>query len=261
MAQRLSGSKQIRYPRHFFDTALPPELVQASAMFPFVPDYLRQPFIYEQLVARLPAYARITALTEAYFSNLAWFTGPIIRAQVMDELIPLFYPNRRPLARSAFHEGQLHELALLFALLANGSVADLTQDVINPEAEELEKLARVALGLRSIFTNGSLAACQTLLLLGSYETFTRRKTTSESAGRLQTFGMCIASSVSVAIFTFVTPLIFFFSLAFVSTHVYKVISVCENYLAERDPSHFKLDAETVDRRRRIFWHLNMVSKD
>ena len=184
-------------------------------MFPFVPDYLCHPAIYAQLVARLPDYARMTAIVEAYFSNLSWFGGPIDRAQVSEELIPIFYPKRRPLRPEVFREDQLHDLALCFSLLVIGSVADLTQDAINFEAEELEKLARAALGLRSIFTYGTLEACQALILLGSYETCTRRKMSNESADKLMTFGLCVASSVSLSHSLLLMPNVACYSLAFV----------------------------------------------
>ena len=196
VSQKLLQTQQIQRPLTILNTALPSEVVQASAMFPFVPDYLRQPSIYEQLISRLPDYPRVTALIEAYFANLVWFVAPIDRPQMTEEVIPLFYPNRRPIAFSAFREENLHDLALLFSLLASGSVADLTQEAINFEAEELDKLSRAALGLRDMFKYGSVAACQTLLLLGSYETATRRKTSSEGAGKLMTFGVCVALSVS-----------------------------------------------------------------
>lgn len=179
-----------------FDSALPPEVVQASAMFPFVPKNLCQPFVYKQLVTRLPDYARVTALIEAYYSNFAWNAVPLDRLQVTEELIPLFYPNLRPITFSEFREENLHDLALLFSLLASGSVADLTQETINFEAEELDKLSRAALGLRDIFKYGSLAMCQALFLLGSYEAATRRKSSSEGASKLMVFGVCVALSVS-----------------------------------------------------------------
>ena len=52
---------------------LPCELVQASGMWPFTPAYLSKKEHIVQLVSQLPSYERVTALLEAYYSNLAWF--------------------------------------------------------------------------------------------------------------------------------------------------------------------------------------------
>ncbi|THG92550.1 hypothetical protein EW145_g8678, partial [Phellinidium pouzarii] len=75
-----------------------PALEQISTLWPFAPLHLPASVLSGQLVAQLPPIERVTALYEAYFTNLAWFLAPVDRAHVVDELIPLFYP--RPARRA-----------------------------------------------------------------------------------------------------------------------------------------------------------------
>ncbi|KAL5513473.1 hypothetical protein ACEPAH_3872 [Sanghuangporus vaninii] len=205
---------------------LPRELIQASAMWPFAPAYLSIPEHISQIVSQLPPYERVTSLLEAYFSNLAWFVAPLDRSQVMEDVIPLFYPNRRPVAPHLVEQEKLHELALLLILFACGSVADLTQSSVNPEGQRFEQLARAALGMRSFIDYGSLAACQTLFLMGSYEIHSGRKASQESSWKYLSLGLTIAASIGL----------------------------------HRDSSRWKLDPKMVDWRRRTFWEMNTTDK-
>ena len=161
------GRRALIHGQDLFDSSLPDDLIRASLLFPFVPRCLAQPSTYVKLISLLPPYARTTGLIEAYFCNLSWYTGCIDREQVSDDLLPMFYPGRRPLDPSSFREEHLHSLGLLYALLATGSVADLTQNVINAEAEDLEKLARCALSMRSIHEYGSMEAAQAMVMLSA----------------------------------------------------------------------------------------------
>lgn len=207
-------------------SSLPQELVQASGMWPFVPAYLSRSEHYAQLASHLPPYERVTSLTEAYFSNLAWFIAPIDRAQVVEAVVPNFYPEHRPISPELINNENIHELALLFIVLACGAVADLTQPAANPEAEKYHQLARAALGMRSFLDYASFAACQTVFLMGSYEIYSGHKTTQESSWKLMAIGMLIASSIGL----------------------------------HRDPSRWKLNVKTVNWRRRTFWEINTVDK-
>lgn len=168
-------------------------------MFPFLPKYLRHPASYSQLLQHLPSYARVTALTESYVHNLSWFLLPATRAQISEELLPTFYPGFKPMPPTTgdFKHSMLPTLALLFSVFACGSAGDWTQDLINPEAETFERLARCTLGLCDVFSEGSMEVIQTLLLLSLYELLTYRKVNQESDWKLTAFGLTMASSVRI----------------------------------------------------------------
>lgn len=104
----------------------------------------------------------------------------------------MFYPHHRPIDPLLFRTEQLQDLGLLFALLALGAVADLTREVISGEAEDLEKLAKCALGMTSF---GSLSACQAMVMLGRYEVLTDRKENEEAGWALFACGCKIGLAV------------------------------------------------------------------
>lgn len=90
-------------------SSLSPEIAQASAMWPFAPAYLSRHAYFAQIVTHLPAYERLSSLTEAYFSNLAWFIAPIDRAQIVNSIIPMFYPQRRPISPELVDAENMHD--------------------------------------------------------------------------------------------------------------------------------------------------------
>ena len=63
-----------------------------------------------------------------------------------------------------------HQLALLFMVLAIGSLMDVARPAYNIEAEKYHQLARAALFQSPIFEEPTLAAVQTLVSLRSSRT-------------------------------------------------------------------------------------------
>lgn len=226
---------------------LPPEVEHASALWPFAPLHphshsnmsTNTNTLTMHIVSQLPPIDRATALVEAYFTNLAWFLGPIERVQVVDELLPLFYPSlgaaggsrRKTTAASASTSASStstsstsnnaetlshlistatdspHDLALLFTVFACGAVADLTQPPDNVEALRFNALSRATLGLYNLFEAGSLSACQAVFLNGSFEVYSGKRASQESAWKMFSLAMCLASSVSGS-FLLSSPFVF-----------------------------------------------------
>ena len=60
-----------------------------------------------------------------------------------------------------------HQLALMFMVLAIGSLMDIARHAYNIEAEKYHQLARAALFQSPIFEEPTIAAVQTLLLCAS----------------------------------------------------------------------------------------------
>ncbi|KAL5496085.1 hypothetical protein ACEPAH_3178 [Sanghuangporus vaninii] len=203
---------------------LPADLAQLSEMWPFVPSHLSYQSKLYQLGIYLPPYDRVSQLVRAYFSRPVWFVD---LSQVEDELVPLFYPQGRPLSPTSLNVGHMHDLALFFMILTGGFLAEGIQNTLtNPEAERYHHLARIALSLNSIFENGSLSACQALILLASYDVQSGRKAAPETSWKLAGIGFIHAISIGL----------------------------------HRDPIHWTLDPEESDRRRWIFWELYTVDK-
>ena len=175
------------------------EIIHSSRSFPFAPLFLDQSeeTLLSQLVSYIPPFERATALYEAFFRNLSWFVAPIERSHFVTEIIPLFYPRRKPIQPGHVQPEHSHDLALLFVLFACGSVGDLTQSPVNEEAAQYHTLAKAAMGVRSIMHGASLAGVQTLYLLAGYDFYTGQKSSQEDAWKLVTLGSSLAAAVSV----------------------------------------------------------------
>ncbi|EJD00071.1 uncharacterized protein FOMMEDRAFT_148416 [Fomitiporia mediterranea MF3/22] len=226
MLDSSSGAHSAHQP--FSLSNLPPDLVQASSMWPFVPAYLSRPEHVRQLVSHLPLFERAKSLMEVYFANLTWFNTevPVDRGQIVEEIFPTFYPQQCHVSVDRVNDENLHDLALLFVILACGAATDLTQPAVNPEAEKFYHLSRAALGMRSILEHGTFVACQALIIMAIYESKSGRKTSQESSYKLMSIGMLLTSSIGL----------------------------------HRDPSRWKLDSKTANRRRRTFWEINAIDK-
>ena len=197
--------------------SLPPYMEQASTLWPFAPSHLTSPQLMIDIVKQLPPIERASALIEAYFTNLAWFLGPIGRSQVTAELIPLFYPlgrrndrTKAGLSSDDSHNDKSdilaaalehpHDLALLLSVFASGAVADLTQAPDNAEGSRYHTLSLVTLGLQNIFEGGSLSACQAIFINGTYEVHCGKRTGQEKSWKMFSLAMSLGNSVSYSYF-------------------------------------------------------------
>lgn len=148
--------------------------------------------------AHLPSWERASALCEAYLENLSWFFRPVDREQIVEELIPSVYKNRRSHAAS-LEELDFHELSALLMVFSVGAVADLTLEPYNDEAEKFFHLSRAAISLKPIFDGSSFAGVQAVALMGAYDLFACRKPSLEGSWNMLNLAMLLAGSVSIPI--------------------------------------------------------------
>lgn len=172
-------------------------------MWPFTPAYLTKSDHQLLLEAHLPSYERASALCEAFLENLAFLHSPIMRPQVMEELLPLIYKRKR----AGNHEEtdgrvEIYDLALIFALLACGAAGDLTQKPDNEEGRTFYSLARAAMGIGS--SRNSLSAVQALILMSLYLRFSWSSDELEDSWKILTIATGMAKSVSTSIITLST---------------------------------------------------------
>ncbi|KAL5528380.1 hypothetical protein ACEPAF_7516 [Sanghuangporus sanghuang] len=202
------------------------ETIRSSRSFPFAPLFLDQSeeSLLSQLISYLPPFERATALYEAFFRNLSWFAAPVERSCVVSEIVPIFYPRRKPALPGSIRADHAHDLALLFALFACGAAGDLTQSPSNDEAVQFHTLAKAGMGVKSIMHGASLTGVQTLYLLGAYDIYTGQKKSQEDAWKMVALGSCMAASIGL----------------------------------HRDPSRWGFDAKMIERRRRVFWEIYLI---
>ena len=87
------------------------------------------------------------------------------------------------------------DLALLFILLACGTIGDFTQPPQNPEGEAYSQIARAALGTRDVLSETSLTIVQAVMLLAVYETSAWHKSALEKSWKISAVGADLAISV------------------------------------------------------------------
>ncbi|KLO09688.1 hypothetical protein SCHPADRAFT_833692 [Schizopora paradoxa] len=201
---------------------IPEQLIQASQLWPFRVTYGSTVDLHILLESQLPSRERASGLSECFLLNMSWFSRPVTREQIMEELIPAAYKRIPDSEKATTPRMDLHDLALLFMVFAAGAAADLTLPPYNVEAERYRHLARAALGLKSVFDGGSMSAVQTICLMGTYDVASGRKHSMESAWKM----MCLAFSLSASV--------------------------------DRDPARWHLDPKIIQRRRLLFWEMCWV---
>ncbi len=180
---------------------VPEQLIQASQLWPFRVTYGSTAELHALVEAQLPSRERASGLSESFLMNLSWFSRPVTREQIMEELLPMAYKRLPDSSEGLKTKMDLHDLALLLMVFATGAAADLTLPPLNEEAEKYRHLARAALGLKSIFDGGSMSAVQAICLLGAYDVASGRKHSMESAWKMMCLAFSLSASVSNIIFT------------------------------------------------------------
>lgn len=181
-------------------TSLPSEALYLPESLPFALAHLPKRAILEIALDRLPTYERATVLAEAYLTHLSCFFRPVLRDQIVKELLPRYYEHRGKALTEDECGVRVHHLALLLAILAVGAAGNLTQEAHNDEGDLYCHLSRCVLGLHSIFEGTSMATVQALSLIGIYNFFSASTQTLESSWKLLSLSFCLASSVSATIF-------------------------------------------------------------
>ncbi|RPD64305.1 hypothetical protein L226DRAFT_460396 [Lentinus tigrinus ALCF2SS1-7] len=204
---------------------LSPEVLSLSGLFPIAPslpltldaetmriERLRSLFWY------LPPLDEATELRNIYFQHAAWMYNPISMAQFNETAFSQFYnPNTTPQMDDPLMS---HQLALMFMVLAIGSLMDIARPAYNIEAEKYHHLARAALFQSPIFEEPTLAAVQALYLMAFY-LFLGERHGSGVGSRWAFMGLAVKLGVSV----------------------------------NRDAGRWKVDEAEIQRRRESFWEL------
>ncbi|KAJ7081259.1 fungal-specific transcription factor domain-containing protein [Mycena epipterygia] len=158
-----------------------------ASSFPFSSGATRLDLDY--LKGRLPPYTESLRLSELYLVQSPWFFGPVMRAQVTDEILPLWFPDeasrQKPKNTSPKPLGSAHDLALIYAIFCIGALGDADLpfshnttevDVLQAHSKEPHdseyyyRLTKAALTLEPILAGPpNVAMVQTLALIAIYE--------------------------------------------------------------------------------------------
>ncbi|KAF9820900.1 hypothetical protein IEO21_01127 [Rhodonia placenta] len=181
---------------------LAPEVLALSGVFPVAPHI--QPTVESEsdrlerlrtLFWYLPPAAEAAELRQIYFQHAAWMYNPMSLATFNELVFDVFY---NPVAAPPTDDPLLvHQLALMFMVLAIGSLMDLARPSYNIDAEKYHQLARAALFLSPIFEEPTLSAVQALYLMAFYLFLCERHGTGVGT-RWAFMGLAVKLSVSVS---------------------------------------------------------------
>ncbi len=181
--------------------SLEPELANIAIPFPMAIIEEGTDALIAKLEAHLPPQPRAWALCETFLEHLSWWCRPIKRDELInDVLVPIYNCIKDP-HRTSYHRDDEddrcpHLLAVLFFVLALGSLVDLTLAPCSAEAELYYRLGRAALSLRSVFDSPELETVQAVTLMGLYHSLCTSRYSLESAWRIISLAAKIAQSVS-----------------------------------------------------------------
>lgn len=175
---------------------------QASSAWPFSSPFLPGMDILINLRSRLPPWERALELIDVFYRGIGWYCRPIQRDQVMDEILPTFYPDKTSyppsVIPSEFCEmgrDNPHFLALLFSILSVGAISG--SSISGDDAEEYFQNARASMALKSVFEHPGLACVQATALMSVYLVSTSRAKTVDTPWLMMKFATNLAINVSL----------------------------------------------------------------
>ncbi|KAI0940717.1 hypothetical protein AcV7_003021 [Taiwanofungus camphoratus] len=209
-------------------TSAAEDIIRFSTAFPFTPVGPTNA-VYELIFSHLPSYELARHLSESYLERAAWLFGGVSKQQLMEEMLPLFYPERgrdsgSPAGNIDYSESQ--SLGLLLFIFAIGALVEINQEPCNAEGERYYQLARAAMSLKPVFVMPSLVTIQALHLCSVYDAMTGNEARDESESMETSWGMFTLSA-----------------------------QLAQSIGLHRDGARWGLPQCVVERRRLLFWNL------
>lgn len=159
------------------------------------------------LEAHIPSYERTLVLIDAHYRCHGWLCRPVLREQLVSEIIPKVYDAVWKRKNATYHDEDsdedvdshlyAHQLAIFYAVTAGGATANLLPPIHDEEANRYEQLARIALSVSPVTENASLEAIQAVALLGNYQFFACQGDSFERTWKSFTFAMILGTYVSM----------------------------------------------------------------
>ncbi len=147
----------------------------------------------------LPTWERALSLCEAYLEEMSYFSRPVQRTQLMDEVLVPIYAHKAsqqtvPIFNATYCVNYLQHLALLFGALAVGSISD--PEHAQGQGEHYQEIARYITSVEMVTENPSLVLIQALGLVAIYMNVSWRTKTVESAWTILTLATTFSAAVS-----------------------------------------------------------------
>ncbi|TDL23723.1 hypothetical protein BD410DRAFT_786992 [Rickenella mellea] len=148
------------------DIALPGDVPWFAHAFPFsTPISTAVVQVRGQLINLLPNAAEAQRTADCYYSHAAWMYDPLPRHQFDETIFSRIYDAELVTDHDPFES---HRLAVLYMILAIGTLVDLKIRSHDPLAVQYYQLGRAALSLDSVLEEPSVPAVQAMLLMSHF---------------------------------------------------------------------------------------------
>ncbi|KAH8093725.1 fungal-specific transcription factor domain-containing protein [Cristinia sonorae] len=145
---------------------LPTDLPWLNHAFPFSvssPEVILN--FRASLITFLPEIQTTRRMAAIYYRHAAWMYTPVPESEFYLEILPRIYSQSLNVEQDPIDS---HRLAVVFMVLALGTLVDLDRPPLSTEASQYYQLGRTALSLDSILECQSIPAIQALLLMCHY---------------------------------------------------------------------------------------------
>ncbi|THG97365.1 hypothetical protein EW026_g4615 [Hermanssonia centrifuga] len=209
---------------------LPAEVLSLAGFFPIAPNISATPDVEAERIDRLrslfwylPPADEAADLRLIYFQHAAWMYNPVSLDQFNEHVYYQFYnPNAAPPIDDPLLS---HQLALMFMVLAIGSLMDIKRPSYNIESEKYHQLARAALFQSPIFEEPTINAVQVLYLMAFY-LFLSERHGSGVGSRWAFMGLAVKLGISMGL--------------------------------HRDAGRWNVEHAEIERRRQTFWEFGIL---
>ncbi|KAG6888567.1 hypothetical protein C0995_007356 [Termitomyces sp. Mi166 len=144
------------------DSPQPTDIPWLSFAFPFSPSAIKTAeTLRGSIVTFLPRPNVARKISDIYFRHAAWMYTPISENGFLESILRPIYDQDGVFQSSV----SAHSLAVLFMVLAIGTLMDLDRPAHNSESMQYYQLARAALALDPVLEEQTIPGIQALLLM------------------------------------------------------------------------------------------------
>ncbi|KAJ7132086.1 fungal-specific transcription factor domain-containing protein [Mycena epipterygia] len=147
------------------ESAMPTDIPWIAYAFPFTANISKTGReVRTNLVNLLPRTSVAERMCQIYYRQAAWMYTPINESDFYESIFrPMYDPNG-----SSYESVSSHKLAVLYMVLALGTLVDLNMPAHSAEARQYYELSRAALAIDSVLEEPSIAGIQALVLMCHY---------------------------------------------------------------------------------------------
>ncbi|KAK1233165.1 hypothetical protein PQX77_003700 [Marasmius sp. AFHP31] len=234
----LGGEAESQHANHF----VPPDMARLSSFFPFIEGPWDVQSCLSVIIGHLPDKPRAHYLCETYFTHALWFMNIVLRDELISGILVPVYAykesfssgNDLSLAEDEATPTSPHRVAVLFFVLAIGTLVDLRIPPYSTKAQDYFDLGKACLSLKNLLGSPELETVQALALASLYHNHGGPQYSAEATWTFM--GLCAR-------------------MAHTAFPVFEPDTSFEKRTLDSESPGWNLDPSMINRRRTIFWEL------